>query len=72
MLVIPFILLVRTSDVLTPTVWMWPTCHDESVSCKVKYMSTVQYFTTAIVLAFVEFTFNKTIMNSSTAAISLK
>jgi len=51
---------------------MWPTCHDESVSCKVKYMSTVQYFTTAIVLAFVEFTFNKTIMNSSTAAISLK
>jgi hypothetical protein len=46
------------------TVWMWPARYDESVFCNVKYVYTVQYFNTEIVLAFVEFTFNKTIMNS--------
>jgi hypothetical protein len=34
-LAILFILLVRASDVLPPTVWMWPVCYDESVSCNV-------------------------------------
>jgi len=67
-----FILLVRTSDVLPRAFWMWPACYDESVSCKVKFMYNIQDFNTAIVLAFVEFTFNKTTMNRSTTAVSLK
>lgn len=35
-------------------------------------MYSIQYFNTAILLAFVEFTFNETIMNLSTTAVSLK
>lgn len=72
MLVIFFILLVRTSDVLPPTIWMWPACYDESIFGNVKFIYNIKYFNTAIVLAILEFTFNKTIMNRSIIAVSLK
>ena len=51
------------SEVLPPTVWMWPACYDESISCNIKFMYIIQYIDTAIILTFVEFTSNTSIMN---------